>query len=199
MVKVSPKKAAIYANLGFAYGALNKHRESAENYEKAIKSGANDQQLQYNLAYAYDQQGRVKEAMRGYEKYARTHPTVDVLSTLAEYYLKEKQYDNAIRSYKKITELDPKRAAPYSSLGYVYGLKGDTDKEIEYYKISLRYDTEDDAVYQNLGAAYEKKGLYADAYKSYLKAFELNPEASKVRMKIPQMRILMLEKKYEEK
>ncbi len=196
VVKATPKKAALYINLGFAYGELNKYRESAENYEKAIKYGAKDNNLHYNLAYAYDQLGRTKESIKEYEKAAALHPTVDVLSILADYYLKDKQYDNAIRCYKKITELAPKRAAAYSSLGHVYGLKGESDREIEYYKISLRYDAEDDLVYQNLGAAYEKKEMYGEAYKAYVRAYELNPEANRAKARIPQMRIKMLEQKH---
>ncbi|MDO8721870.1 MAG: tetratricopeptide repeat protein [Syntrophales bacterium] len=198
IVKVSPKKALIFANLGYAYGELHRHKESVENYEKAIKKGAKDPNLQYNLAYAYDQLGRTKEAIREYEKHSRVNPTVDVLNILAEYYMKERQYDNALRSYKKMTELAPKKAAPYSSMGYVYGLMGDTDKEMQYYKMALRYDPEDSDVYQSLGAAYEKKEMYADAYKAYLKAYELNPEAKKARTKIPQLRIRMLEQKLRE-
>jgi tetratricopeptide (TPR) repeat protein len=93
-------------------------------------------------------------------------------------------------------ELAPRKASSYSSLGYVYGLKGDADREIEYYKLSLRHDPEDDEVYQNLGAAYEKKEMYADAYNAYVKAYELNPEAKKAKSKIPQMKIRMLEQKY---
>ena len=166
-----------------------------EQVKDAIKKGAKDPNLLYNLAYAYDQLGRTKEAIREYEKHSRVKPTVDVLNILAEYYMKEKQYDNALRNYKKMTELDPKKAAPYSSMGYVYGLIGDTDKEMQYYKMSLHYDPEDSDVYQSLGAAYEKKEMYADAYKAYLKAYELNPEAKKARTKIPQLRIRMLEQK----
>ncbi|PIP08773.1 MAG: hypothetical protein COX51_02595, partial [Syntrophobacteraceae bacterium CG23_combo_of_CG06-09_8_20_14_all_50_8] len=163
MVRVSPRKAAIYAGLGFAYGELNRHRESAENYKKAIKNGAKDPRLRYNLAYTYAQLGKTKEAMVEYEKYASLHPTVEVLNILVDYYMKEKRYDNAVRSYKKMIELAPRKASVYSSLGYAYGLKGDADRAIEHYKLSLRYDPEDDEVYQSLGAAYEKKEMYADA------------------------------------
>jgi tetratricopeptide (TPR) repeat protein len=198
MVKIAPKRAAGYANLGFAYGELNKHQQAVENYEKAIKNGAKEPQLLYNLAYSNEQLGRTKEAIRGYEKYAALHPTAPVLNILAEYYLKEKQYDSALKQYKKITELDPKNAAAYAGSAYVYALKGDVVKEIEYYKLAVRYDPEDDASHLNLGGAYESREMYADAYRSYVKAYELNPEATKARTKIPQMRIRMLEKKYKE-
>lgn len=198
IAKSSPRKAFIYANLGFAYGELKKLKQSSENYEKAIKYGIKDLQIHYNLAYTYDKLGRKKEAIQEYEKYASSHPTMDILDILADYYMKEKRYENAIRIYKKMTALNPKRASAYSSLGYVYSLKNDIDREIEYYKISLRYDAEDDNVYLNLGAAYEKKGMYGDALKAYSSAYELNPDSGIAAKKIPALKIKILQQKYRE-
>jgi tetratricopeptide (TPR) repeat protein len=110
--------------------------------------------------------------------------------------MKEKRYDSAIKIYNKMTALNPKNATVYSSLGYVYGLKNDIEKEIEYYKISLRYDAENDDVYLHLGAAYEKKGMYQDALKAYKVAYELNPASSKAEEKIPAMKVKILQQKY---
>jgi tetratricopeptide (TPR) repeat protein len=198
ILKTSPRKAAIHANLGFAYGELKKYKLSAEYYEKAIKYGIKDAQVRYNLAYTYDKLGRKKEAIREYEYVASSRPNMDVLDILAEYYTDEKQYENAIKTYKKMTNINPKRATAYSGLGYVYGLKNDVDKEIEYYKISLRYDAEDDDVYLSLGKAYEKKGMYQDALKAYIHAYELNPDSNVAAKKIPALKIKILQQKHRE-
>ncbi|MGZ6274828.1 MAG: tetratricopeptide repeat protein, partial [Syntrophales bacterium] len=117
---------------------------------------------------------------------------------LAEYYTDQKQYENAIKIYKKMIAINPKRATAYSGLGYVYGLKNDIDKEIEYYRISLRYDAENDDVYLSLGKAYEKKGMYQDALKAYTHAYELNPDSSVAAKKIPALKIKMLQQKHRE-
>ncbi|HUH66086.1 MAG TPA: tetratricopeptide repeat protein, partial [Syntrophales bacterium] len=198
LLKSVPKKASIHANLGFAYGELKKYKLSAEHYEKAIKYGMKDPQVLYNLAYTYDKLGRKKEAIREYEQIASTSPNMDVLDILAEYYTDEKQYENAIKTYKRMLSINPKRAVAYSGLGYVYGLKNDTDREIEYYKMSLKYDREDDDVYLNLGKAYEKKGMYQDALKAYTQAYELNPDSSVAAKKIPALKIKMLQQKHRE-
>jgi pentatricopeptide repeat protein len=118
-----------------------------------------------------------------------------VLNTLADAYMKEKQYDKSIRIYKKLIDLNPKRAAGYASVAYVYGLKGDPDRQIEYYLLSLKLDSEDDEVYANLGAAYEKKGLFQEALKAYQTAYELNPDLTGVARKIPQMKIRIMQQK----
>ena len=198
ILKSSPRKASIHANLGFAYGELKKYKLSSEYYEKAIKYGMKDSQVHYNLAYTYDKLGRKKEAIREYEYVASSHPNMDVLDILAEYYTDEKQYENAIKIYKKMIAINPKRATAYSGLGYVYGLRNDIDKEIEYYKISLRHDAEDDDVYLSLGKAYEKKGMYQDALKAYVHAYELNPDSNVAARKIPALKIKILQQKHRE-
>ena len=197
IVKTAKKKAAIHASLGFAYGELKKYRQSCENYEKAIRYGNKDLRLHYNLAFTYGKLGRTKEATSKYEKLAASRPTMEVLHLLAGYYTEEKLYASAIKTYKKMLGLTPRKAAVYSSLGYVCGLMGDVDKEITYYKTAIRYDPEDDVAYLNLGAAYEKKGMYREAFTAYTNAYELNPASGKAARKIPQMKIKILQQKYQ--
>jgi superkiller protein 3 len=139
--------------------------------------------------------GKTKESIPMYEKMASKKPTAEVLNVLADAYMREKLYDKAIRTYKKLIEMNPKKAAYYASAGYAYGLNGDPDRQIEYYTMSLKFDPEDDEVYANLGAAYEKKGLYAEALKAYTASYELNPDATRVARKIPQMKIRIIQQK----
>ena len=195
-MKKSPRKAAIHGRLGFAYAEQKKHALAVENYQQAIKLGAKDPQLHRNLAQAYSQTGKTKESVAMYEKLASTKPTPEVLNILADAYMKDKHYDKAIRTYRKLIDLNPKKASTYSSIAHAYGLTGDLNRQIENYRMALKFDPEDDEVYMSLGAAYEKKGLYAEALKAYTSAFELNPEATKAARKIPQMKIRIIQQKH---
>ena len=154
--------------------------------------------MHQSLAQAYSQMGKTKESIAMYEKLASTNPTTETLNVLVDAYMKEKLYDKAIRTYKKQIELNPKKAVYYSSAAYAYGLMGDLDRQIEYYRLSLRYDPEDDEAYVGLGTAYEKKGLFQDALKAYTTAYELNPDAVKAARKIPQMKIKIIQQKHKE-
>jgi pentatricopeptide repeat protein len=174
---------------------LKNHALSAENYQKAIKLGAKDPRINQSLAQAYSQTGKTKESIVMYEKLAAAKPTTETLNALADAYMKEKLYDKAIRAYRKLIEMNPKKAGYYSSAAYAYGLAGDLEKQIEYYRLSLRYDPEDDEVYISLGAAYEKKGLFQEALKAYTSAYELNPDAATAARKIPQMKIRIMQQK----
>jgi len=109
--------------------------------------------------------------------------------------MKEKQYDRAIGVYKKLIDLNPKKAAGYASIAYAYGLKGDLDRQIEHYRMAVKLDPEDDELHASLGEAYEKKGLFREALQEYTTAYELNPDATKVARRIPQMKIRILQQK----
>lgn len=194
IVKASPRKAVIYTRLGFAYGEMKKTAQSVANYEQAIRHGAKDPLIRQNLAVSYAQAGKAKESIAMYEKLAAAKPTTELLNHLADAYMKEKQYEKAIDAYKKLIELNPKRASGYAGAAYAYGLKGDPDRQIEYYLKSLKWDSEDDEVYLNLGAAYERKGLFPEALKAYTTAHELNPDSAAAR-KIPQLKIRILQKR----
>jgi len=198
IVKLQPSRPAAYASLGYAYGELKKYKPSAESYEKALRLGSKDPQVHQNLAYAYEKLGRSKDAIVVYEKIAVGQPTIEILSTLASSYVKEKQFDKAVKAYTRMIEMQPKKAAGYSGLAYVYGLKGDTDRQIQNYRLALRYDAEDDVAYLGLGEAYEKKQMYAEALKAYSTAYGLNPDSAKAARKIPQMKIRMLQQKHKE-
>nr|MBP8981153.1 tetratricopeptide repeat protein [Syntrophobacterales bacterium] len=197
--KALPKvrnKGAVYANLGFAYGEIKVYKSSAENYERALKAGFKSPQLHYNLAYAYSKLGRRKEAISNYEKYAALQPTENVLNILADAYMREKRYDDAIRISRRLLNLTKKKAGAYANLGRAYGAKGDADRAIEMYKQSLKYDSEDDAVFAGLGEAYEKKGLYQEALNAYQTAYQLNPESARAARKIPALKIKIMQDKH---
>jgi tetratricopeptide (TPR) repeat protein len=177
---------------------MKKYREAAVYYEKALRQGARDPQIHYNLAYTYDKLGEKRKAIAEYEKYAATRPTMDILSKLADHYMKTNNYSGAVKSYERMIKIQPRKASLYAGLGYAHGLKGNTDKEIDYYRKALRYDMENEDVHLKLGAAYEKKQMWNEALAEYSKAYQLNPDSSRAARKIPQLKIKIIRQKHKE-
>jgi len=197
-VKRSPKDPVIMAQYAYALGEMKKYREAASGYEKALKLGSKDPQVHYNLAYTYDKLGETAKAVREYENFAAVRPTMDVLSKLADYYMKLNQYGGAVKAYERMIKLQPKKASLYAGLGYAHGLNGNIDSEIECYKRALRYDRNNEDVHLKLGAAYEKKKMWSEALAEYNKAYRINPDSREAARKIPQLRILMIREKHKE-
>ena len=171
---------------------FGQYGKSAESYEKAVKLGARGQTLYYNLAYTYTRLGRDKEAVAYYEKIVPQ--TLQTLGMIADYHLKNKNFERAISYYQRIVKLAPKKASTYFSMGYAYAANKNYDRAISNYLAALKYDPEDDATYANLGEVYEKKGLYAEALKAYKAAYELNPD-TRVGDRIPKLTIQMMDEK----
>jgi len=81
--------------------------------------------------------------------------------------------DNAIASFKKSIELNPKNRLALYELGVIYEQKKYYDEAIKCYIESLRIK-EDSESFQNLGVCYLKKGKLEDAYKNLVKAMLLS-------------------------
>ncbi|TSA52733.1 MAG: tetratricopeptide repeat protein [Planctomycetaceae bacterium] len=199
VLKIKSDDTDAMNGLANCYLRDKKYSSAIKLYEKIAKISPKNGSVYAGLGFAYGHTKKYKQATKNYEKAIKYgyHPTMKEMNIITEYYLKVKNYDSAIKTYKKMIKLDPKKAEIYSGLAHIYSLKGDTDKEIEYYKKSLSYDQEDYMVYLNLGGAYERKKMFGDAIREYTSAYQLNPDSSKAARKIPQMRIKILQQKYQ--
>jgi tetratricopeptide (TPR) repeat protein len=74
-----------------------------------------------------------------------------------------KNYDEAIRCYKKATELDPDFASAYYNLGIIYAAKGMFDQAFSAYKKVLAVKPDYYAARNNLATAYIKLELFDEA------------------------------------
>jgi len=196
--KLAPKNATVYAHTGFAYGEMKQYKEASWNYAKAIELGSKDPQVRYNLATVYGKMGREKDAIREYEKFAAVSPNTEVLTILGEYYVKTKNYDGAIKAYKKLTVMEGGKAAGYSGLGLVYDLKGQTDQAIENYRTALKHNKKDEKIYLQLARAYEKKGRNGEAMEAYTSAYNINPDSGEAADGITRLKISEIQKKHKE-
>ena len=89
-------------------------------------------------------------------------------------YKENSDADNALKSFKKAIELNPRHSMALFELGILHEQKKDYDEAIKKYTESLRIKENSEA-FQNLGACYLKKGMLKKAYKNLVKAVTLNP------------------------
>ncbi len=85
-------------------------------------------------------------------------------------------HDEAIESFTKAIELDPKDALAYTNRGAAYGILGNYRQAIEDYDRAIELDPKDARAYYNRGIAYGGLGNYKQAIRDYGRAIELNPE-----------------------
>ena len=82
--------------------------------------------------------------------------------------------DDALKSFRKAIELNPKHNMAYYEMGIIHEQKKDYDGAIKNYTASLRIKESAEA-FQNLGVCYLKKGMLKEAYRNLTKAMMLNP------------------------
>ncbi|MBI4641081.1 MAG: tetratricopeptide repeat protein [Candidatus Tectomicrobia bacterium] len=70
------------------------------------------------------------------------------------------QYDQAIASYTKVLEIDPRFAEAYNNRGVAYHDKGQYDQAITDFNRALKINPEDPKIYKNRALAYHFKLEY---------------------------------------
>jgi tetratricopeptide (TPR) repeat protein len=87
-----------------------------------------------------------------------------------------KNFDEAIKCYRKSTELDPDFASAYYNLGIAYAAKGIFDQAISSYKKVLTIKPAYFAARNNLATAYIKLGMFDEAITELKQALDSNPD-----------------------
>ena len=89
-------------------------------------------------------------------------------------YKENDNFDNALKSFKKSIELNPKHSMALYELGVISEQQKNYDDAINYYTESLRIKENSEA-FQSLGVCYLKNGMLKEAYRNLVKAMLLNP------------------------
>ena len=91
---------------------------------------------------------------------------------------KAKNYEEAIKCFKKASTINPNSASIHYNLGVTYYDKGMLDESITEYKKAIAiYPNYIDAVY-NLGLAYSEKELMDRAIAEFKKVIAINPNSA---------------------
>jgi len=105
-----------------------------------------------------------------------------VLNTLAQLYLKQNRFDDALQILLQADSLSRRYRNPSpsvcGSLGEVYQKKGDLDKALEYYSQSIGLG-DNDTVLENFYSAYEKKFGSREGARKFINQKVLNLSALK--------------------
>jgi len=84
------------------------------------------------------------------------------------------QYDQAISSFNKAIEINPKYTDAYFNRGMAYAAKGQFNQAISDYNKVLESNPRDAEAYENRGLAYSKQGQLDQAISDFNKALEID-------------------------
>ncbi len=89
-----------------------------------------------------------------------------------------KDFEVAIREFKRAAAYNPQDANPYRYIGQVYLMMGKRDEAVHQYEKALRLDPQNDNSRLDLAKAYVEAGKMGDAEKEYLKLAKTNPASA---------------------
>ena len=93
---------------------------------------------------------------------------------LAAYYFGQQDFPNAIRYYKKATEIEPKFSSAFNLLGYAYRQNNDYGNSEAAFKKYIELIPNDPNPYDSLAELYLKMGRFDDSITQYRKALSID-------------------------
>ena len=174
MVALFPKSALLFNIFGACHFSEKNYDAAIENYKKAIN-------LRPDYADAHNDLGRVyaflndwKTSINYYDK------AISINDRNSQYHLNrgnalnEQGLIEAIYSYKKVLNLDPKNFHALNNLGLAYTNIGENDSALENFKLAIKINPTYSMAYFNMGQLYQKLDKTQDALYCFYKAAELD-------------------------
>jgi tetratricopeptide (TPR) repeat protein len=100
---------------------------------------------------------------------------VDQAMRLAEAAFARQDFDEAIKNYSKVLELDPKRYSATLFIGDTYFTKKDFAKAAEWYERAIQLDPNRETAYRYYGDMLAKNGEVATSRKRFIQAVVAEP------------------------
>ena len=111
-----------------------KYDEAIDNYTKAVIFDPSDKITMLKIANLYKLKGNNAKALSFYDKVLMTDKdNTDAYFNKGLVLANQKNYDEAIKCFLKVTELSPDYPYAYYSIGMAYEMKNMPDKAVEYY------------------------------------------------------------------
>ena len=157
-IRQNPKDAEALVNLGNEYYNTNQHDSALYYYKQALKIKPDYKEACYNIALDYYSQAKYSEAISAIDKCLQQHPEYGEAWQLkgdCTYYLKKE--DDALILYEKAYSMGTRNAYLSHMLAYLYDVRNNTSKAIEFYKEAIQQDSSKVEVYKRLAELVPEK------------------------------------------
>ncbi|REJ75208.1 MAG: tetratricopeptide repeat protein [Planctomycetota bacterium] len=128
-------------------------------------------------ARALLKQRKFAEAVQTYERAVAEHPdSIAAHEGLGTAAFITQDYDRAIKCFKHVCRLDPRRAQPLVNLGAIYNRQGDHNSAAKSLRRAIGKDRSCAEAYYNLGIAHRGLKQLPMAVSAYREAIRIAPE-----------------------
>ena len=182
-VAINPNDFTIRNNLGAAVALANKdYQEELKETEKALKqalqSNPRDVQRQVELGITYELQGELAKSADAFEEALKYDPNrLELYSLLGPIYERQERYDEALRTYQRLEQLDSNLPAIiFGAMASIYHFhKKMLPEALRYVQKALEVDANSWRVHNLLGVIYTDMKEFEQATDAFRAAMRLAP------------------------
>ncbi len=163
-----PNNASFHYYLGKGYETITQPDGAVASYKIAISLNNDYRNAHLGIVKNQIVQKKYLEAIAYSKEYLNNHPNdARMLSYNAQAGLKAKWYSNALKSFKKLIELEKTTDFNIKGIATCYLQETEYEKALEYLDMYInRYDDNDSGVYFQKAVAYMKLERYEEAIKA---------------------------------
>ncbi|MHA1217116.1 MAG: tetratricopeptide repeat protein [Candidatus Heimdallarchaeaceae archaeon] len=162
----------------------DKIAEAIELLEKQVSHYENEVTFLNFIAKIYHLTGNSQLTINYLIRSIEINPeNLETLELLGDAYYSLKNWNQALISWKKICELDPKRYLLWNKIGDLYYEIGEYFDATKAFTNFLEYEENID-VYSILSTIYKKMGNEIESWNNLMKAEQLDPKNEKILMQI---------------
>ena len=170
IIRLQPDSMDDHLLLGRLY-RLNNDLQKAENeFKTAVKLEPDSEEAVTTLAYLYNELGDTSRAAHVLSSVPNTQRSAKLYSALGYTYEQQKEYKNAIESYRHAIELDRDNLDAIRGLAQNLLNDGQTEAALEQYKVNADANPEDAQTYVRIAEIYRKQGKFDLALENLKKA-----------------------------
>jgi tetratricopeptide (TPR) repeat protein len=170
ITKLDPKNSETYLLLGRLY-ILQKDLMKAENaFKTALNLQPGSEEAITNLAYLYNEEGATQKAIDLLKTNADKAQSAKVYAMLGYTYEQQKEYPQAIESYRKAVEADPENLDAQRGLAQNLLNSGKMDEALKAYQEVIKADPQDAQAYLRVAEIARRNGRIDDALASLKQA-----------------------------
>jgi tetratricopeptide (TPR) repeat protein len=170
IIRLQPDSMDDHLLLGRLY-RLNNDLQKAENeFKTAVKLDPGSEEAVTTLAYLYNELGDTSRAANVLSSVPNTQRSAKLYSALGYTYEQQKEYKNAVESYRHAIELDRDNLDAIRGLAQNLLNDGQTEAALEQYKVIADANPEDAQTYVRIAEIYRKQGKFDLALENLKKA-----------------------------
>lgn len=186
----NPTNAQNYINLGAIYQKQGHFEEAKNQYIKAMQLDSSDDTAFYNLASLYIEQKNYQGAIETYNKLLMRHPdSVEIISYKAQALYNAKRYDEALKQYELILNLDSNNKTAKEMIDDIVYNRYSGEKLLTYLGLHASNNPKNYEAQFNYAFELHKNKKYLTAIEYYKKAQNIDPSKEETYVNLAQIYI----------